>query len=283
MKCVVGILLTMFFLLGLTSCQKEKKANRVPILEVGGKYLYKDEIDYIIPKNVTLVDSANVADRYIRKWVTDVLMYEYAKRNLSNIDDINELVEEYRKSLIIHEYEQALVALRVDTIVAEADAKIFYEQYGASMILENNLIKGLLLIVPKDAPKIETVREWVRTADEISIEKIEKYSLQNAVSYDYFLDKWTPFYEILKKAPFQVDDSKNYITSQRFDETVDSTMHYFLKIKSAIPIGYKEPYEIAKNRIKNTLLNKRKSDFIIDFEKSVYKDAIDKGDVIFFE
>lgn len=263
------------------SIKEKQETNRTPFLEVAGKYLYKDEIDNIIPKNATLIDSANVADRYIQRWVTEILMYENANRNISNREKIDELVEEYRKSLIIHEYEQALVAQRLDTTVSEEEMKKFYEQYGNSMLSENDLIKGLLLIVPKDAPQIEKVREWVRIADRNSVEKIEKYSLQNALSYDYFMQEWTDFSKILKKVPLSIENTREYLSSRRFDEITDSTKHYFIKISKATFMGEKEPYEIAKKRIKNTLLNKRKSDFIINFEKSMYNDAVEKGDINF--
>ena len=277
--------LLFFILLSvIVSCSEKKSDNgRTPILEVEGKFLYKDETDKIIPPNSTVIDSADIADRYIKKWATEVLMYENAKRNIDNLDEINKLADEYRQSLIIHAYEQALVAERLDPKISEKEAKNFYEEFKTHLTLEDNLIKGMLLIVPVGAPQMEAVKEWVRKGDTKSLEKIEKYSLQNAISYDYFMNKWTPFTEITKKAPFVTENTSGFVLNTRFAEVSDSINSYLLHISKAIAAGDTEPYDYAKERITTTLLNRKKSDFIITFEKNVYNDALKKGNIKFYK
>lgn len=272
------------FVVLLSAC-KEKASetpSNYPVLEVAGKFLYKDEIDKIIPPDASVIDSADIADRYIRKWVTDVLMYDNARRNITRMSEIDKLVEEYKKSLIIHEYEQALVSQRVNEKISEQELLAFYDKYKSQMILEDNLIKGMLLILPIDAPQLNDVYSWVRTGDIPSLEKIEKYSLKNAISFDYF-NNWTPFTDIVRKTPFVVENSKSFVNGTRFVEVKDSTKLYLLRITEIIPIGEYEPYELAKERISNTILNKKKSDFIIEFEKSIYNDALQQGEINFFK
>jgi hypothetical protein len=55
-----------------------------------------------------------------------------------------------------------------------------------------------------------------------------------------------------------------------------------LSIKSVKKIGETEPYETAKEKISNIILNKLKSEFIMNFENELYKDAIQDGTVTFF-
>ena len=93
-----------------SSCgSKVADGNKSPLLEVEGKFLYYEDIQQIIPPNVNKADSAQIAKSYIRKWVTDVLLYENAKRNITNKSEIDELVESYRKSLTIHQYQQKMI------------------------------------------------------------------------------------------------------------------------------------------------------------------------------
>lgn len=275
-----------FFILtisALACSDKGGDVKRTPVLEVEGKFLYQDEIDQIIPATASLIDSADIAERYIKKWVTDVLVYENAKRNINKLNDIEKRVEEYRKSLIINEYEQALIKERLSGVVTEDEMKKFYETYKSQLISQENLIKGLLLIVPKNAPQIDKVREWVRLSNTKSLENIEKYSLKNAISYDYFMNNWTSFGEILKKAPFRIEDSGVFVRSTSFAETSDSTKMYLLRIVSSIPTGQTEPYDLAKKKISSILLNKKKSDFIIQFENDIYKDAKEEGSINYFK
>lgn len=254
-----------------------------PILEVEGKYLYADEIQHVIPPDVNDTDSIEIAKSYTRKWVTDVLMYENAKRNVTNKAEIDELVESYRKSLTIHQYQQKMIDQRLPKESSEEDLKAFYTQYSDQLTLKENIVKGLLLIVPQNAPKIVNVRSWVQSGNAKSLESIEKYSIQNAISYDYFGDKWLDFSEILKKIPLKIDDPAKFVASNKFVEASDSTHHYFLRIEAFRTNGQVEPYEMARNRISVILLNKQKADFISKFEDELYNDAVNNETVTFFK
>jgi hypothetical protein len=252
------------------------------MLEVEGKYLYDDEIQQVIPPNANDTDSVQIADSYVRKWVTDVLIYENAKRNVTNKAEIDELVESYRKSLTIHQYQQKMIEQRLPKEPSEDDLKAFYTQYSDQLVLKTNIVKGLLLIVPKNAPKITNVRSWVQSANTKSLESIEKYSIQNAISYDYFGDKWLDFTEVHKKIPLKIDDPAKFVATNRFVEAADSTNHYFLRIESYKTSGQVEPYEMARKRISVILLNKQKADFITKFEDEIYNDAVNNETVTFF-
>ena len=65
----------MLIVLGACNHKKQEIKGK-PLLEVEGKFLYADEIQQVMPPNVNDSDSIQIADSYIRKWVTDVLMYE---------------------------------------------------------------------------------------------------------------------------------------------------------------------------------------------------------------
>jgi len=277
------ILYTLFAFVILNSCSKKSvEVKGKPLLEVEGKFLYPEEIQHIIPPNVNDTDSIEIAKSYIQKWVTDVLMYENAKRNVTNQAEIDELVENYRKSLTIHQYQQKMIEQRLPKEPSEEDLKAFYTQYGDQLVLKENIVKGLLLIVPKKAPKLANVRSWVQSGNAKSLENIEKYSIQNAISYDYFGDKWLPFSDILKKIPLKIEDPATFLSSNKFVESSDSTQAYFLRIESYKLNGQIEPYEIAKKRISIILLNKQKTEFISKFENELYNDAINNETVTFF-
>lgn len=285
MKRIPSFSILLLTLVGLTSCApKNPEVEKKPLLEVEGKFLYLDELQQVIPSNVSDSDSTQIAQSYIRKWVTDVLMYENAKRNVTNISEIDQLVEGYRKSLTIHQYQQKMIEQRLPKEATDDQLKAFYTDYSEELVLKENIIQGLLLIIPANAPKMANVRSWVQSANTKSLESIEKYSIQNAISYDYFGNKWMPFTAILKKIiPLHVEDPAGFVASNRFIEASDSLQHYFLRITSYRNTGSVEPFEMAKDRIANILLNKNKADFILKFETELYDDALKNEDVTFFK
>ena len=55
----------------------------------------------------------------------------------------------------------------------------------------NPVDQGLFIKVPLTAPQLNNVRRWYKTEKQDAVES-GKYSLQNAVKYEYFYDKWVP-------------------------------------------------------------------------------------------
>lgn len=276
--------LLLFVLTAFFSCEnKTADTTRQKILEVEGKFLYSDQLQDIMPPNVSKKDSVEIANSYIRKWVTDVLLYENAERNITNKAEIDQLLEDYRKSLIIHQYQQKLLQERLPKEPSEEEIKAFYDKYDDQLILKENVIQGILLITPANAPQLANVRNWVKSGNTKSLESIEKYSMQHAISYDYFAERWIPFSEVLKKLPLQLEDQTSYLSGRRFIELSDSTKHYFLNIKASKLIGQTEPFDMAKPKIINLIMNKLKADFISNFENEIYNDAIKNESVTFFK
>ncbi len=262
---------------------KSPDQTRVPLLEVEGKFLYLDQVQNIIPPNISGADSVQIVDSYIRKWITDVLLYENAKRNVTDKATLEKLLEDYKKSLTIHQYQQNLIQQRLPDQPSEEDMKDFYDQFSSQFELKENLLKGILLVLPVGAPNLTNVRRWVQSADLKSLEQIEKYSLQHGLSYDYFLDRWVPLNEILKKMPIQLENQMSFLSSNKYYEVSDSLKRYMLSIESTKRIGEIEPYETAREKISNIILNKLKSDFIMNFEDELYHDAIRSGTVTFLK
>ena len=264
-------------LLFLSCSQAEQEKDREALLEVEGKFLYRDQVDAVIPPNVSAADSIQIAGSYIRRWVTDVLLYETAKRNVDDKAAIERLLDEYRKAMTIHQYQQKLIQQRLPKDVSEEELQRFYEQYSDQFVIREPYVKGLLLVVPAGSPSMGEVRGWVRSGNEKAVENIEKYSIKNALDYQYFYDRWMSYSELQKRIPVQPDDLNG-----SFIEVSDSARHYLLKMKEIQRSGQPEPFEIARPKITEIILNKLKSDFISDFEDELYNDAVQNGTITFF-
>lgn len=256
--------------------------NDDALVSVHGYTLTKSEVEMVVPKNISSSDSMLIAESYIKKWVKDILTYEVARRNIGkDEEDINRLVEEYRRSLLRHRYQEHMVRSRLSAEIRENDKTAFYEENQQRFILDKNLIKGLFLKVPVDAPGLNDVRKWYKSETPEALENIEKYSIQNASIYDYFYDRWVDFDEILDKMPIHISNKGQYLKSNQSVEIADSIYCYFLNISEYILTGNIAPYEYAGLQIQDMIINKRKVDFLKDFEEGLYRDAVRNGDVVF--
>jgi hypothetical protein len=272
----------MIFLPCCKNHTSKTKLTDKPLVEVEGNFLYRDQIEKIFSPNVDNKDSEQLVNNFIRNWATNVLLYETAKKNINDLSEIDKLVEEYRKSLIIHEYQQKLIQQKFSKDISEEETKAFYEKFGNQLLLNESYVKGLLLVVPANTPQLNEVRSWVQRPNIKSLENIEKYSLKNAISYDYFMNKWVPWVEVLKKIPSQTDNFANLLANNSFVELSDSTQRYFLKIQDHLNPGDVKPYELAKDEINNILIHKQEAEFIKQFENDLYNDALTKKKIVFY-
>ena len=78
-------------------------------MELDGNFLYHEDLQAVLPAGLSKDDSLLFAEHYIRNWAEEVLLYEKAKSNIPNSGEIDKLVENYRKALIMHTYQQALM------------------------------------------------------------------------------------------------------------------------------------------------------------------------------
>lgn len=279
---VYFILLTLS--LSLFACNKVKQTDEPDALvKVNDRILTRNEVESLIPKGTTSADSLLLAESFIKKWVKDELVLKIAERNLSDDkESIDKLVNAYRRSLLRYRYQEKLIQEKLSDEIQESDVLTYYDTNKAKFVLNNNLIKGLFLKVPADAPNLSEVKTWYKSGNVASLEKIEKYSIQNASIYEYFFDKWIDFDEIRNNIPNHITNPESFLRTNKTLEVTDSSFCYLLNIRQVLLKGQVEPFEYAEPRIREILINQRKLDFIKEFEEELYNDALDGGDVIFY-
>ena len=253
-------------------------ADRVVVAEVLGNFLHLDELEQIIPPNLHASDSADFAERYIRSWATNILMYEQARRNVFDMSEIDRLVNEYRKSLIIHHYQQRLLEQSQLRRPTEREIMDFYERYRNRMRMRENMIQGMFLVVPIEVSNLADVRLWMQRADEEAIINIDRFSLQNAASYDFFMDTWMPLAAITRNAPFE--QSPADFRAGQLIETNDSTHRFFLRVNAFLAVGQEEPFELARDQIINILSARNNVEFISEVENQLFNRAVANGTVV---
>ncbi|MDR1781328.1 MAG: peptidyl-prolyl cis-trans isomerase [Tannerella sp.] len=264
------------------SCQNYESADEDTLVTIDRYALKRSDVEKVIPKGASQADSLLIAENYIKKWIKDILVYQIAQRNIgTQNDEINRLVEEYRRSLLKYRYQEYLIQSRLSSQFNDSDQLSYYEANRDKFILDDNLIKGLFLKVPIDAPGLDKIRKQYRSKEPDALEAIEKFSMQQAVIYEYFYDKWVDFEDIIEKIPVQISNQKQYLQANKTVEATDSVYCYLLNIDEYLLAGNEAPFEYASPQIREQMINKEKVSFLKNFEEDLYRDAIRKGQVIF--
>ncbi|MDR1623592.1 MAG: peptidyl-prolyl cis-trans isomerase [Tannerellaceae bacterium] len=271
------------FLFLYCSCRNTRTVDNTDIIvSVKDRVLYRTEISSLIPRGTSSTDSLLLAENYVKKWIKDALVYNVALRNLGNEkEEIEKLVDDYRYSLYRYRYQEKLIWERLSANIRESDKLNYYDENQDKFVLDKSLIKGLFLKIPVDAPSLSDVKNWYKSSSAESLEKIEKYSIQNATIYDYFYDRWIDFDEVMSNIPVRISNTSQFLKNNKTVEVTDSSFCYLLNIKEYIPVGKVAPYEYAEAQIIEMLINQRKMEFLRNFENELYNDAIKGGDVVF--
>lgn len=279
----IGCTFILFLLMFFGCRQKQSIGQQDVLVKVDDRTLSLAELKAVLPARLSPADSLIWAESYIKQWVKNNLVYDVAIQNLSNEDkaEINQLVDAYRHSLIRYRYQEQLIEERLSANLSEEEKRAFYDNNRNEFVLDHNLIKGLFLKIPVDAPNLADVKKWYRSSAESEIEKIEKYSVQNAAVYEYFYDKWISFDEVIATIPVKITKEEDFLRTHSFIETADSSFCYLLNIKEYLLKGDIAPFDYANTQVVDMLVNQQKIQFLKNFEEELYNDAIRSGKVTF--
>lgn len=270
---IIVALVACFLLSACTVLEKKQQAGAV--VELNGHYLYRSTLDSLT-LGMNSEDSTRVAQQFISQWAKEILVYDKASSRTNQ--DIERLVENYRRTLYVHAYEQRLVDRRMSKTILDSTVVAVYENQPDRFILDESIIKGLLVIVPNDAPTIDKLRGWL---SKVELDKIEKYAYQNASRYELFSDKWLTTTELLRQIPIERAELESRLKTRNQVEITDSTKIYLLQITSKHMRGEAMPIDYARPEIEKMILNARQVEFLNKERERLYNEAIQTKKVKF--
>ena len=262
----------------LYGCQAfEKKQQSGAAVELNGHYLYRSTLDSLT-LGMNSEDSLRAAQLFIRQWAQDILLYD-ATMSHTNAQ-IETMVEDYRRTLYAQAYEERLVDKRMSKTITDSTVLALYQQMSERFKLDESIMKGMLVVVPKDAPNIQKLRQWMAAQ---SLDKIEKYAYQNASGYELFTEQWKTTTEIIRLVPTERADLENRLKGTNHIEVADSSKIYLLQITDKNMRGEAMPVEYARPQIEQIILNARRVEFMRKERERLYNEAIQERKIHFYE
>lgn len=285
-KILLSTLAAFLLIITYSSCSRNRVGEadlaRMPIVTVLEKTLYRGDLDGITYPGMSAVDSADVTKTYIDMWIHDQLIYDKAKKNVSNKREIEELVEEYRKSLIINDYQTKLLRERLSQTVNDGELLAFYSKNKERFALQQNIIKGLFLKVPRESPQLENFKKYYKQDSETSIAEIEKHTLQNAVGYENFYANWVSFDDVMDNIPEILKDSEDFLKKNKSLQVQDSSFVYMLNIKEYKLVGDEAPFEFIKDYLTDAYTEEKRDSFLKELQSDLYNKAVTEENIVFY-
>ncbi|NBC83643.1 MAG: hypothetical protein GVY19_09695 [Bacteroidetes bacterium] len=268
--------LVVLFIVLTWSCQFLQNNGQGKIVaRVHDKNLYASELNEMIPMGLQTEDSAEIAKDFINKWIRKQLLLNKAELTLSDEEkELERQIEEYRASLLIFKYEQNYLKNRLDTFVADTEIVAYYSENTPNFILDNHLVKGVYIRVPRDAAEIYKVRRWYRSSEPDDIEKLKLYCREQGAEYDEFRNQWLRFDQVAMALPEEISNVEYFLRYRGSQEMRDTSHHHFLTITDHVLSSTVAPVEYVEDDIRTIIINKRKIKLIQNLESNIYNDAL---------
>lgn len=287
MKIQISILIiTLVLLIASVSCKSEKQIevdeSLHPIVTVFDQTLYKSDLAGVTSYGMSPEDSTVAAEAYIKAWINERLVYNIAEENITEREDIDALVEDYRKSLIMNKYISILLKERLSESVEDSELLMYFNDNKDRFDLKENIIRGLFLKIPKESSQVDNFKKWYRQETDEAIENIEKNKLQNLVAYENFSSSWVSFNDVSDNIPYLIDNEETFFKNNKTLEVSDSSFVYLLNIKEYKLAGSEPPFDYVKEYLKESYLEERRESYLKELQDDLYNNALSKDKILYY-
>lgn len=270
-------------LLAMSSCQQQvEHGGKTPLAQVGDHFLYREDMAQALPYGISGTDSVRFVSEFVQKWLEEQVLYEKAEHNVRGDEKIERMVAEYRRTLVMNNYEHMLLLQRMNEELTEEELQGYYNENKQLFILEEPVIKGVLIKVPLTSPGLKDLKRWYKEKTDEALEELEKYAFRNSVLYEYFYEHWVPVSELEGKIIVNLAELSSEFDKHHDIEVEDEEYCYLLHIDEYLLKGEEKPYDLARNEIINLLANKRKVEFMNNVKKDLYNQSMEMGRIKYY-
>ena len=268
--------ISLVFVLFFSSCQGKKAEEKSEVVvSVYGKKLYKADLENIVYEGISYNDSVLRSKVYIDKWVRNQLLIRQAENNLTPEQlDFSKRLEEYRNSLVINKYETELINQNLDTEVAEDQIYDYYNRSSAEFRLNRDIVQIASVSLPNDSKKKWIFTKLFRDYDSLMIDSLTSLAEQHALSYDFNIQEWRNFEDVIDTFDLKVKDNKSFLNEKKFFVVNNDDVYTLVKICDYKLVGDVSPCEMETDRIKYIILNNRKKELLENLYNDLYSKAV---------
>ncbi|MGB1535790.1 MAG: peptidyl-prolyl cis-trans isomerase [Flavobacteriaceae bacterium] len=215
------------------SCEQLTPKNEKVIARVGEIYLYASDLEGQLTAYNNRSDSLLKTRNFIDSWAKSQLLIQLAEQNLKKeaLEDLEELVKNYRNELYANTYLQSVVNTSLDTLVSTNEIDSFLIANNSAFKLNAPLYKARFIHLPPDnVDQFEIQRSFERfnQKDQLFLDSL---SFQ---FYDFLLSDsiWLNRRDLINEIAFlSKQNPDQYLKKSQFFRVEDSLGVYLLYIK----------------------------------------------------
>lgn len=252
------------------------------VARAGKQTLRQMDIEKVFPVGITGEDSLRWVESYVDRWVRDNLKLQEAQRLFGEDFADEELVQNYRNSLVTRRLEQHYVNKEAgDSLYTEKDLREYYNHHKSEFVLDRSIVKGRVVAFPSDFRQKTRVKELFNNYTDENRSELRALADKNGFVLRE-VDEWTEYPQFLMLLPTRRNEGyDNLLSKEGVQEMSDGGVTYYFVIAEARTPGMSTPYEMVSGMVRWAVSARRKAEIVRHYEDSIYKAALaDKKAVI---
>lgn len=264
----------------LPACGGAGKEER-PVAEVYDEKLYRADLMNMVPPGTPVEDSAALARGLIETWARERVLLRKAEENLSaGQKDVERQLREYRESLIVFAYEQALVEQKLDTNISEAGIAAYYADNTANFQLRDNVVRARWFRLRESDERVRRkVEELWRSGDPEKYHELEVLLAGRGATIHDTRDTWLPFSEMQELVPLRPANPTDWLPRQNKVVATDSAGTFYVDLVEHRLKDSASPLDLVRGEIRSILINQRKVQLLERMRNDLFNDAVAKQHV----
>jgi hypothetical protein len=250
------------------------------IAEIGDKKLTWKEVSDVVPDNSSAADSAALADHYIRDWITKQLIISKAEASLpEELMSFEEMIENYRSSLLIYAFEQEWVRQKLDTLVSEQEIEQYYNENEKNFQLKDYILKVKFTAIAADSKQLPALKKLFNSSKPEDLVKWQSMCVDVGADYYFNEEEWLKWDEFIRQIPLEVYDVEGFLKKKNTIEFEKENNVYLISITDYQLAGSKSPLSFERDKIRAMIINKRKLTLLETMRQDIYAKAQQDGEI----
>lgn len=248
------------------------------VARVGYKKLYKSQVQKFIPRGLCAEDSLVLARQYINSWAGELILSDMADKQLSKQEkDVSAEVENYRSSLLKFRYEQHYIQERLDTVVSPEEIQAFFEANENIFILAAPIVKARMVCIPSTSPLKEEIVKLLSSEDEDDLVLLDSLSYSANGRFNSYDGKWIDIVALSREFGLDYGTLLSSMRKSYIDIVDDQGMESIAFVSDMIGSAQIPPIEYCTDKIRESIINKRKYALSTTLERELLEDALRSG------
>lgn len=251
------------------------RTDDVLLAEVHKRQLYLSDLEEVMPDYNDPSDSLTIKTAFVNKWIRENLILEEAEKVVSVDINIEQLVDDYRNSLLKSNFEKLISDRRLDTVVTMQQISNYIDQNPDQFVLTQSIVNLEYVKVAENKRGLDAFYDHWKSGQ---VEFLETYCKKNCKEYDITGNLWLYKQDIKKTIPQKVFKALKWEDKFQVQKNVDK-FEYFIRILEFREKNTPAPAEIVADKVTKVILHQRKKNVFNTYIEELFDREVNNKNV----